>query len=80
MKQILLDTNIVLDLLARRIPFYHEAAELFSLADMQKIRLSLSSLSLVNTHYVLTRHKPEPEARNIIRNFKISNQYISFIP
>ena len=63
MNQILIDTNIVLDLLARRMPFYYEAAELFSLADKRKIRLALSSLSLVNTHYVLTKYKPDAEAR-----------------
>ena len=78
MKQILLDTNIVLDLLARRMPFYNDAAELFSLADKKTIRLSLSSLSLANIHYVLKKLKPEQEARNIIRNFKILVQVLSF--
>ncbi len=77
MKQILLDTNIVLDLLARRMPFYNDAAELFSLADKKTIRLSLSSLSLANIHYVLKKLKPEQEARNIIRNFKILVQVLS---
>ncbi len=78
MKHILLDTNIVLDLLARRMPFYNDAAELFSLADKKTIRLSLSSLSLANIHYVLKKLKPEQEARNIIRNFKILVQVLSF--
>ncbi len=78
MKQILLDTNIVLDLLAQRMPFYNDAAELFSLADKKTIRLSLSSLSLANIHYVLKKLKPEQEARNIIRNFKILVQVLSF--
>ena len=78
MKQLLVDTNIVLDLLAQRKPFYMEAAELFSLADKKQIRLSLSSLSLANTHYVLAKHKPESEARKIIRNFKILVQVLSF--
>jgi len=77
MKQILLDTNIVLDLLARRMPFYNDAAELFSLADKKTIRLSLSSLSLANIHCVLKKLKPEQEARNIIRNFKILVQVLS---
>ena len=78
MKHILLDTNIVLDLLARRMPFYNDAAELFSLADKKTIRLSLSSLSLANIHYALKKLKPEQEARNIIRNFKILVQVLSF--
>ena len=78
MKQVLIDTNIVLDLLAQRKPFYMEAAELFSLADKKQIRLSLSFLSLANTHYVLTKKKPESEARKIIRNFKVLVQVLSF--
>jgi predicted nucleic acid-binding protein len=78
MKQLHLDTNIVLDLLARRMPFYTEAAELFSLADKKTIRLSLSSLSLANTHYVLSRFKSETAARKILRNFKVLVQVLSF--
>ena len=77
MKQILLDTNIVLDLLARRMPFYNDAAELFSLADKKKIRVSLSSLSFVNIHYVLTKFKQDQETRNILRNLRILVQVLS---
>ena len=77
MKHILLDTNIVLDLLARRMPFYDEAAELFSLADRKTIILSLSSLSLANTHFVISKYRPEQEARQIIRNFKVLVQELS---
>jgi predicted nucleic acid-binding protein len=77
MKQILLDTNIALDLLARRMPFYNDAAELFSLAYKKIIRLSLSSLSLANIHYVITKFKPEQETRKILRNLIIMVQVLS---
>ena len=78
MKQILIDTNIVLDLLARRMPFYPETAELFSLADKKIIVLSLSALSLANTHYVLARFKSESATRKILRNFKVLISVLSF--
>jgi len=78
MKQILIDTNIILDLLARRMPFYDEAAELFSLGDKNVIGLCLSSLSIANTHYVLSKHKPEPETRKIIRKFKVLVRVLPF--
>ena len=68
MRQILLDTDIVLDLLARRKPCYQDAAELFSLADRKTVRISLSTLTLANIHCELVRHKPDPEARKILRN------------
>ena len=78
MKKILVDTNIILDLLARRLPFYKEAAELFTLADNKKIALAISSLSLVNTHYVLTKYKPGQEAREILRRFRVLVKVLSF--
>jgi predicted nucleic acid-binding protein len=78
MIQILLDTNIALDLLARRMPFYNDTAELFSLADKKTIRLSLSSRSLTNIHYVITKFKPEQETRKILRNLIILVRVLSF--
>jgi predicted nucleic acid-binding protein len=71
MMHILLDTNIVIDLLAARKPFYTEAAELFSLADKKTIKLSISALSLANTHYILSKFTNDQEARKILRNFKV---------
>jgi predicted nucleic acid-binding protein len=71
MKKLFLDTNIILDLLANRMPFYMEAAELFSLADKKKIELFISSLSLADTNYILSRQNPEMEVRKILRKFKV---------
>src|SRR4030042_4210368 len=71
MRKLLIDTNIVLDLLAKREPFYEGAAHIFSLADKNKLRLSISSLTFANTSYVLSRQKPVSEAREILRRFRI---------
>ena len=71
MKSLFLDTNIILDLLANRMPFYTEASKLFSLADRKKIKLSISTLCLADAHYILSRQNPEPEVRNILRKFKV---------
>ena len=71
MRRILLDTNIVIDLLASREPYYAEAAAIFSLADMKTIKLSVSALSLANTHYILSKFVPEQEACKALRNFKV---------
>jgi predicted nucleic acid-binding protein len=45
MKKIFVDTNIVIDLLSGREPFFEEAATLFSLADKKRIELIVSSLT-----------------------------------
>jgi predicted nucleic acid-binding protein len=71
MINILLDTNIVIDLLASRDPFYAEAAKLFSLADKKSIKLSISALSLANTHYILAKFTNDLDVRKILRNFKV---------
>ena len=68
----------MLDPLTRRMPFYTEAAGLFSLVDKKTIRLSLSSPSLANTHYVLSRFKPETVDRKILRNFKVMVHILPF--
>lgn len=71
MKRVFLDTNIVIDLLAQRMPFYTEAARLFSLADKNEIRLSISALCLADTNYILSGHLPPAEVRIILRKFKV---------
>jgi len=71
MKSLFLDTNIVIDLLAHRMPFYTEAAKLFSLADKKKIKLSISALCLADVNYILSRQNPEAEVRKILRKFKV---------
>jgi len=77
MKNLLIDTNIILDLLAKRQPFYDFAAELFSLADKKKIKLYTSSLSIINTNYILSKTLSEKEAREILRKFRILVKILS---
>lgn len=71
MNRVLVDTNIVIDLLAGRKEFYPEAAELFSLSDKNKITLTISALTFGNTHYVLSKQRSKNEARRILRKFKV---------
>ncbi len=71
MKNIFLDTNIVLDLLAYRMPFYTDAAILFSLADKKKLKLSISALCLADAHYILLKQNPDLEVRSILRKLKV---------
>jgi predicted nucleic acid-binding protein len=78
MKRFLLDTNIVLDLLAQRMPFYQDAAELFSQADRKSVWLALSSISLANTHYISRKFRSENETRQIIRDLRVLVEVLSF--
>ena len=71
MKTLFIDTNIVIDLLAKREPFYEEAAKLFSLADKNKINLIVSSLTFANTNYILSKMTNSTTAREILTKFKV---------
>ncbi len=71
MKKIFIDTNIVIDLLSRREPFYEEAAHLFSLADKKNIELSISSLTVANTSYTLLRQTNSTSAKEILRKLRL---------
>jgi|SRR5690554_2632533 len=77
MTRLLIDTNIIIDLLAKRAGFYDDAAELFSLGDQRKLKLTISSLSFANTNYTLTKHKSATEARQILRKFKVLVEVLS---
>ena len=71
MDKILVDTNIIIDLLSKREEFYKEAQELFTLADQNKVKLYISSLTIANTHYLLARNNKLDEARKILIKFKV---------
>ncbi len=71
MRRILVDTYIVIDLLAKRKEFYEEAAELFSRSDKKELNLAISSLTFANANYVLSKLKSAKEAREILRKFKV---------
>ena len=71
MKKVFVDTNIVIDLLSRREPFFEEAATLFSLADKKQIELSVSSLTIANTSFVLLKQVDSGKAKSILRKLRL---------
>lgn len=71
MKNIFIDTNIVIDLLSRREPYFEEAATLFSLADKKQIELTVSSLTIANTSYALLRQMESNKAKSILRKLRL---------
>ncbi len=71
MDKILVDTNIVIDLLAKRDKFLTEAQELFTLSDRKKVKLYVSSLTFANIHYILSQSLKIENSRKILRRFKV---------
>jgi len=77
MTKIFIDTDVCLDLLAKREPHYLYAATLFTLADKGELKLAVSSLSFSNLNYLLSRQYSMVEARRILRKFKVLVQVLS---
>lgn len=71
MKKLFIDTNIVIDLLSQREPYYEEAATLFSLADKKQIELTVSSLTFANTCFILIKQMDLNNAKIILRKLRL---------
>ena len=70
MKKVFVDTDIVLDLLSYREPFYTHSAQLFSEADKGKTKIYVSSLSFSNLNYILSKQYPADQTRKKLLKFK----------
>lgn len=77
MKKVFVDTNIVIDLLAKRAPFFNESAELFSLADKKIIEISISSLTIANTSYTLLSQTNSKKAKEVLRKLRLFIKVLS---
>jgi predicted nucleic acid-binding protein len=69
-EKVFVDSDIVLDLLSGRQPHYNYAAELFSLADENSIKLYVSSLTFANVNYILSKQLSAGQARKMLLKFK----------
>lgn len=70
-KRIFLDTNIVLDLLGEREPFYEPIAKIATLADKGELTMIVSPISFATVNYFLSKYESPEIAREKLRKFKI---------
>jgi len=71
MDRLFLDTNVVLDLLGEREPFYVPAARIATLADKGNIRLVVSALTYATVFYILSGFEDKETVREKLRKFKV---------
>jgi predicted nucleic acid-binding protein len=71
MESVFVDTNIIIDLLAKREPFFKDAQDLFTLGDKNEIRLCISSLSFANAYYSISKHHKELDTKMYLSKFKV---------
>ena len=71
MNKIFVDTDVILDLLARRLPHFHFSAVLFTFAEMKKLELFTSPLIFANTFYILRKQLGNEEAKKALRKLRV---------
>lgn len=69
--KLFLDTNVVVDLLGEREPFYNSAAKIATLADKGEIQIFVSALTYSTVYYLLCRFESKELVKEKIRKFKV---------
>lgn len=69
--RIFLDTNVILDLLGERYPYYDSIAKIVTLADKGNIILFASALSYSTIFYILSKFEDSKIVIEKIRKFKV---------
>ncbi len=60
------DTNVLLDVLAKREPFYRDALQLWSLAERRELHGYISTLSLNNVYYIVRKWGGKQKAQEAL--------------
>lgn len=72
--KIFLDTNIMLDLLGERKPYYDAIARIATLADKGQLTIVASALSYATVSYFLTKYENSETAKSKLRKFKVISE------
>jgi len=70
-KKLFIDSDIILDLLAKREQFYDNAARIFTLAYEKKVELFTTPIVFANVFYILRKIKSAEEAKRQLRDFRL---------
>ncbi|NLJ10807.1 MAG: PIN domain-containing protein [Treponema sp.] len=70
-KKVFIDSDIVLDLLCKRDPFYEYAAQIFTLSDMKHIELFTTALVFANVYYILRKTLGIEKAKELLRKLRL---------
>lgn len=69
--KLFLDTNVMLDLLGERVPFYDSIAKIASVADKGEVKLIVSALSYATVFYLLSKFENREVVKEKLRKFKV---------
>lgn len=67
MKKVFIDSDVILDFLTMRKPFAHDAMKVIQFGYSGELKITTSSLSISNVHYVLSRAQNKKSALTKIK-------------
>ncbi|PKP24544.1 MAG: PIN domain nuclease [Bacteroidetes bacterium HGW-Bacteroidetes-2] len=70
-KRIFIDTNVMLDFLGERVPFYEAIAKIATLAEKSELTMVVSPISFATVNYFLSKFEGSKTAIEKLRKFKI---------
>ena len=76
-KRIFIDTNVMLDLLGERKPFYVSIAKIATMGEKGELALVVSPISFATVNYFLSKYESSIIAREKLRKFKIISEICS---
>lgn len=76
-RAVFIDTDIILDVLAKREPFYQAAAILFSDVERGELKACVSSLTFANLFYILRKELSAPKAVEALKKLR---QLVTVLP
>ena len=76
MKNLFIDTNVLIDFLADRKPFSHSAAKLFTLSLSGKVKIYISAASYNNIYYILRQSLAHKEAIRLLKELSAFTEIV----
>jgi predicted nucleic acid-binding protein len=68
--RVFVDTNVLLDVLGKRLPFYDDAAAIWTLAERQQIDAIISAISFTNIFYIVRKLESGKAAMKALRQLR----------
>lgn len=68
------DTNLMMDLLGERVPYYDSIAKVATLADKGKVKMVVSAFSYPTVYYLLSKFESSENVKEKLRKFRIISE------
>lgn len=70
-RTLFVDSDVILDVLEKREPFYDYSAQILTLGDEKKVQLFTTSLVIANVYYIMRKQLGIQKAKENLRKLRI---------